>query len=480
MLFCQYIVNPCSDLNLLHDLGSAMFGVGEYRAAEKALEEAVFLNPEYPDAHCDLGSVLHAMGEDERAILEFQRAIDLNPSHLDALYNFGCLFREMGRYHRAAEMYGRVLGIQPDHWRAQVNRAVSLFGAGEAVDAQKALKEALKMTDRVELYDAMAHMKQLQKKNHGGRLSSFARKEVRSSENKNGLADGVDVTVVEASKFKTVGEKTTRRECLADALHIRDFQRITRLDQCDVSLLNKEMSGSQEWEPVSYSGSVETEKLISKAALEVILRKLLLFLIPETFQGAVKAVDQQILSVLDATSSGRVDLGIFYAVIAPICAGEPGNRKRTAFNALLWRSRKQGQGVIGKVDALIYIRYLRHIYFSSQGYSDLSVVHIEEDNTMISFPEFLQIFDDDRQGFGILSTSVKLETHDRIRHGRHSCDACQYPIIGPRFKEMTSHFSLCMTCYSDGNVPSKIKQEQYRFKEYWSAAEVVKDKLKLF
>ncbi|XP_042499010.1 uncharacterized TPR repeat-containing protein At2g32450-like [Macadamia integrifolia] len=464
-------------------LGSALFGVGEYRAAEKALEEAVFLNPEFSDAHCDLGSVLHAVGEDERAILEFQRAIDLNPSHLDALYNLGCLFRDVGRYQRAAEMYGRVLGIQPNHWRAQVNRAVSLLGAGEAADAKKALREALKMTNRVELYDAMAHMKKLQKKNQGGRLSSFAKNDVQSSKNKKCLADGVDVTIVEASNFKRASEKTTRRECLADALHIRDFQRITRLHRCDVSLLNKETeSGSEEWEThvTDNSESEEPEKSIKKAALEVILRKLLHFLKPEAFQGAVKAVDRQILSVLDATSSGRVDLGMFYAVIAPICAGETGNRKRAAFDALLWRSRKEGQGVIGKVDALIYMRYLRLIYFPSQGCSDQLVAHVEEENTMISFPEFLQIFDDDKRGFGILSTLVNLEKHDRIRHGGHSCDACRYPIIGPRFKEMTSHFSLCMNCYSHGNVPSKIKREQYRFKEYWSEAEVVKDKLKLF
>ncbi|KAJ4966741.1 hypothetical protein NE237_018590 [Protea cynaroides] len=459
-------------------LGSALFGVGEYRAAEKALEEAVLLKPEYPDAHCDLGAVLHAMGDDEKAILEFQRALDMNSSHLEALYNLGCLFQDVGMYQRAAEMYRRVLVIQPNHWRAQVNRAVSLLGAGETEDSEKALKKALNVTKRVEIYDAMAHMKQLLKINQGGGLSSIDKNELLSSKNKNGLVNGMDVIVVEASKFKRANEKTTRRECLADALRIRDFQRITRFDRCDVSLLNKEMSGSEEWKSISNSGSEEPDKSIGKAALEVILRKLLHFLNPETFQGAVKAVDQQVLSVLDATSSERVDLGMFYAIIAPICGGEPRKRKVATFDALLWRSRKENQGLIRKVDALIYMRYLRLIYFPSQSYNDLLVALVGE-NTMISFTEFLQIFDDERQGFGILSTLAKLESHDRIRHGMRSCDACRYPIIGPRFKEMTSRFSLCMICYSDGKVPSGIKREQYIFKEYWSEAGVVKDKLKL-
>ncbi|XP_043687407.1 uncharacterized TPR repeat-containing protein At2g32450-like [Telopea speciosissima] len=366
-------------------LGSALLGLGEYRAAKKALEEAVLLNPKYADGHCDLWSVLHALGVAKRVIWKFNRAIDLNPTrHWDTMYKFARLFEYFGLEFRAAEMYLRIMGIQiqPNHWQAQVKRTISLFKAGESADANNLLWllwEVLKKTNRVQLYDTIAY-----KKNQGGHLSTLAKI-------KKGLANGVDVIVMKAFG------KTARRECLADALHIRDFQRITGLHRCDVSLLNKE--------------SEEPEKSIEKAAIEVILRKLLHFLKLEAFLRAVKAVNQQVFSVLDATSSGRVDLGMFYAFIAPICAGEPRNRKRAAFDALLWRSKNKGQGVIRKVDALIYMRYLRLIYFPSQGYSDQLVVHVEEENKMISFPEFLQIFDDDQWRFYIiLNTLMKLET----------------------------------------------------------------------
>ncbi|KAF8405793.1 hypothetical protein HHK36_007870 [Tetracentron sinense] len=464
-------------------LGSALFGVGEYSAAEKALEEAVFLNPEYPDAHCDLGSVLHAMGEEVKAILEFQKVLDLKPDHLDALYNLGGLFRDVGRYRRAAEMYARVLAIRPSHWRAQVNRAVSLLGAGEAEaeEANIALREAFKTTNRVELYDAISHLKQFQKKTLAGRLSLLAKKKIHGAKSKNkmGFEEEVCVVTVEASKFKQASDKGTLRESLASALLIRGFQRITRLDHCDITLLKKEMAGSETH--ISYSGNEAQEKSIRKAGLEVILRKLLHFLNPEAFRGAVKALDERVLAVLDATGSGRVDLGMFFAVIAPICTGPPGNRKRAAFDALIWRSKKGVQGQIGKSDALIYLRYLRVIYFSSQGSSDIvEVFGGEEENTMVSFPEFLLMFDDQNFGFGILSTLVNLETGDRIRHGGYSCHACKYPIIGPRFKETTSRFNLCVTCYSECKVPSTLKQEEYRFKEYWSETEALKDKLRLF
>nr|CAD1837509.1 unnamed protein product [Ananas comosus var. bracteatus] len=113
---------------LLHSLplpqapGQCPLRVGEYRAAEKALEEAVFLRPDYADAHCDLGSTLHAR--------------DVHP--------------------------GIRLPAKP--LAAQLNKAVALLGQGESDEGKRALKEAFKMTQRVELYDAIVHLKTLQKK----------------------------------------------------------------------------------------------------------------------------------------------------------------------------------------------------------------------------------------------------------------------------------------------------------------------------
>ncbi|ONI32515.1 hypothetical protein PRUPE_1G370600 [Prunus persica] len=444
-------------------LGSALFGVGEYRAAVKALEEAIFMKPDYADAHCDLASALHAMGDDDKAIVIFQKAIDLKPGHVDALYNLGGLYMDAGRFPRASEMYTRVLAVWPNHWRAQLNKAVSLLGARETEEAKKALKEALKMTNRVELHDAIAHLKQLQKKKVKG----------------NGGANGEgSFVVVEPTKFRTVGERTTLRQDLANALEIRAFQRITRLSRCDVELLKKEMNDGDV--PVSYSGTGVPQRSIRKPNLEEILRRLLDFLKPETFQGAVKAINERILSVFDDTGSGRVDLGMFFAVLAPICSGLPEKRKRVAFDALLWRPVNEGGGAqIRKVDATRYIKLLRAIYVPSHGVSEMLELH-GEDLSMMSFTEFLVMFDDTDWGFGIMSTLLKLETGDRNRHGNRICSVCRYPIIGSRFKEIKSHFSLCNQCYSEGKVPPALKQEEYKFREYGSEAEAMKDKCKCF
>ncbi|XP_070056344.1 uncharacterized TPR repeat-containing protein At1g05150-like [Nicotiana tomentosiformis] len=443
-------------------LGSALFGVGEYKAAVKALEEAIYMKSDYADAHCDLASALHAMGDDDNAIKEFQRAIDLKPGHVDALYNLGGLYMDMGRYQRASEMYTRVLSVWPNHWRAQLNKAVALLGAGETEEAKKALKEALKMTNRVELHDAIAHLKQLQKKRLKG----------------NGSGNGEEAfIIVEPSKFKTMGEKTTLRPDLSTALDIRSFQRITRLNRCDVDQIKKEIGETDV--SLSYSGGV-AEKSIRKASLEEILDRLLKFLKPETFIGAVKAINQKILSVLDESESGRVDLGMFFAVLAPVCGGSPDKRKRIAYEALLWRPVNEGSNQIRKTDAQRYIKLLRAIYIPSHGASEMLEIHGQMDTSLVSLAEFTAMFDDPDWGFGIMSTLLKLEYGDRNRHGSHVCATCRYPIIGSRFKEIKSHFSLCSQCYSEGKVPPTSKQEEYRFKEYATESEAVKDKCMWF
>ncbi|CAH9067842.1 unnamed protein product [Cuscuta epithymum] len=449
-------------------LGSALFGVGEYKAAVKALEEAIYMKNDYPDAHCDLASALHAMGNGDDAIKEFQRAIDLRPGHIDALYNLGGLYMDMGRYQRASEMYTRVLTVWPNHWKAQLNKAVALLGAGENEEAKKALKEALKMTNRVELHDALTHLKQLQKR----------RVKVGGS---TATDEGSFITVQPPSKFKTVGERTTSRPELATALEIRAFQRITRLKRCDVDILKREMDENDV--PVSYSGTSSPVKSIRKASLEEILRKLLSFLKPETFVEAVRAVNRKILSVLDESGSGRVDLGMFFALIAPLCNGAPERRKRVAYDALMWRpvNERVGNTGVRKVDAVRYIKLLRAAYIPSQGTSEILEIHGGEvDISPVSFQEFLLMFDDLDWGFGIMSTLLKLEVGDRNRHGSHCCAACRYPIIGSRFKEMKSHVNLCGQCYSEGKMPQSCKQEEYKFKEYAREGEAVKDKCMWF
>ncbi|KAF9618075.1 hypothetical protein IFM89_000026 [Coptis chinensis] len=141
--------------------------------------------------------------------------------------------------------------------------------------------------------------------------------------------------------------------------------------------------------PVSYARTVSLEKYVRESALEAILHNLLHFLKPETFQGAVKAINKRILSVLNSWASSKVDLGMLCALLAPICSGPPEQRKRTVSDALLWRYVGEGSLVVKKVDAMRYIELLRAIYRPSQSTDRTSEFYGEVDVSTVSFSKFL-------------------------------------------------------------------------------------------
>lgn len=451
----------------LKHLGSALLGVGEYKAAQKPLENAVYLKPDYADAHCDLGSVLHAL-KDDRAFEEFRSAIDLQPNHIEALYNLGGLLRDDGKYASAADIYAKVLNINPRHWQAQLNRAVALLGDGKVQESRAALKEAFRMTNRVEVFDELERQKHVQKK---GSKSANIVASVQASNGSSGR--DADFVVVEPSKFGRADESTTERVWLGAALEIRLMQKQTRVYLVDVSVItNIIVDGNL---PLAPATSYE-DKVIRKPDLERVLREDILHsLNASTFQGAVKVINERILGVLDRSGTGRVDLGYFFAILAPICAGPGDIRKQTVFDCLLWRTPKTSPGQIPKKDMKQYLDHLQAVFLPAQAASHEDEYRPEDENESVSYPEFLAMFEDPDLGFGILNTLLRLEARDRDRHrslslGWITCAVCSYTITGLRFKEVKSHFNLCSQCYSEGKVPATATQDEFCFKEFRSSS----------
>ena len=70
-----------------------------------------------------------------------------------------------------------------------------------------------------------------------------------------------------------------------------------------------------------------------------------------------------------------VDLGLFFAILAPICTGPPEKRKRVAYDAIVCRLVNDCGTYIRKFDAIRYIKLLRAIYVPSQGSSEIMEVH---------------------------------------------------------------------------------------------------------
>ncbi|KAI8549430.1 hypothetical protein RHMOL_Rhmol06G0023700 [Rhododendron molle] len=270
----------------------------------------------------------------------------------------------------------------------------------------------------------------------------------------NGGANGEEVfIIVEPSKFKTVTERTTSRQELAIALDVRAFQKITRLSRCDVELLKKDMTENNA--PVSYSGTGVPEKSICLFA-RLHWRKSFLYWMNQSRVEWIWACFSRFLP---------------HFVVALL---KEGNELHWML-CMLWRPVNENSTQIQKVDAQQDIKLLRAIYIPSHGMSEILEIHGETDSAMVSFTEFLAMFDDPDWGFGVMSGLVKLESVDRNLYGNHVCSICCYPVIGSWFKEMKSLFSLSSQCYSGGKVPPTFKLEEYKFKKYASASEAMKD-----
>ena len=75
-------------------LGMAAHQAGRIDAAIELFNQAISLDPEFPEAHNNLGSALKAQGKLEQAIAEFQKAIELDPLLPEAHSNLGIALSE--------------------------------------------------------------------------------------------------------------------------------------------------------------------------------------------------------------------------------------------------------------------------------------------------------------------------------------------------------------------------------------------------
>jgi len=98
--------------------------------AAEAYENALALDPEFADAHCNLGTVLYNQGRRREALTRFRRALACAPFHREANFNLANLLEEQGAGKEALRHYRAVLRIDPLYADAHVNLALLLERLG--------------------------------------------------------------------------------------------------------------------------------------------------------------------------------------------------------------------------------------------------------------------------------------------------------------------------------------------------------------
>ena len=74
-------------------------------SAERALEQAVLIDSQSPDAFHLLGQVYAKKGRFKKAILCFERALTLDPFHTEAAIALSALYNDVGKYKEGAAVF---------------------------------------------------------------------------------------------------------------------------------------------------------------------------------------------------------------------------------------------------------------------------------------------------------------------------------------------------------------------------------------
>ena len=93
--------------------GRAWSDQGQYDKAIQDFDQAIRLDPHYPDAFNNRGIARGGKGEREKAIQDFDEAIRLDPNHAIALHNRGIAFRVLGRMAEAEADFARARQAGP-------------------------------------------------------------------------------------------------------------------------------------------------------------------------------------------------------------------------------------------------------------------------------------------------------------------------------------------------------------------------------
>ena len=123
--YSEHLIGACSAVIRSHPdspevLARAFFYQGRALAAKRQFDRAIYdfdqairLDPDFPDAFNFRGVAWVGQGQFERAIADFDKAIQLDPNYAIAIYNRGLAAQNLGRTAEAARYFEQAKQVGP-------------------------------------------------------------------------------------------------------------------------------------------------------------------------------------------------------------------------------------------------------------------------------------------------------------------------------------------------------------------------------
>lgn len=109
-----------------HLLGRLYYQSGRSAEAISSLQQALVVQPNYPDALIDLANMLHESGQYTQAENCLQQMLQLQPDHAMAYNNLGVLYKDQQRFDEALAAYRRSVELDVNNTAALSNLAHAL------------------------------------------------------------------------------------------------------------------------------------------------------------------------------------------------------------------------------------------------------------------------------------------------------------------------------------------------------------------
>lgn len=105
-------LNPYHEV-IFNKLAITYSRLSQYRQAQRAVERAIRLEPDYPYAYNTEGIIHLANRLEREAIESFRRAVSLMPNEANFYVNLGHAYMKAGQYDRGLEAYRQGLALDP-------------------------------------------------------------------------------------------------------------------------------------------------------------------------------------------------------------------------------------------------------------------------------------------------------------------------------------------------------------------------------
>jgi Tfp pilus assembly protein PilF len=128
---------------VLNDLGVIHKNKGQLTEAANCFTRAIAARPDYPLPLNNLGMVFFSKGQMAAAEDLFRRALALKPDYPDALNNLGTVFHSKGFFAESISIYNKALAARPDYPSALNNLALALYHQGAFEESISFCKKAL-------------------------------------------------------------------------------------------------------------------------------------------------------------------------------------------------------------------------------------------------------------------------------------------------------------------------------------------------